>query len=149
GAFALRGWSTSPPPGNGSVIVEWASILRFALAASSVQLELSLSTYVGGANVLVERRMIMLRKQFLLSGATICLMLTSGLVYAQSPGGTRRDEPTRERLEKSEPTKAGESRSEGRPQERTRERSETNSEQKNTSARQTGEERRPSPSAQR
>ena len=91
----------------------------------------------------------MLRKQFLLSGATICLMLTSGLVYAQSPGGTRRDEPTRERLEKSEPTKAGESRSEARPQERTRERSETNSEQKNPSARQTGEERRPSPSAQR
>src|SRR5438105_11717428 len=99
--------------------------------SSAVQLELSLLTYVGAANVLVERRTIMLRKQFLLSGATICLMLTSGLVHAQSPGETRRDEPKRERLEKSEPTKAGESRSETRPQERTRERGEIQSDQKN------------------
>src|SRR2546423_15113657 len=96
-----------------------SSILLVTLAASQLQLELSLSTYVGGANVLVERRTIMLRKQFLLSSATICLMLTSGLVYAQSPGETRRDEPKRERLEKSEPTKAGASRSEGRRPERT------------------------------
>jgi uncharacterized protein DUF1236 len=87
------------------------------------------------------------RKQ-LLSGATICLMLTSGLAYAQSPGETRRDEPKRERLERSEPAKASDSRSETRSRERTREGNEANSQQKNPSARQTGEERRPS-SAQR
>src|SRR5438045_8435816 len=86
-----------------------SSILLVTLAASQLQLELSLSAYVGAANVLVERRTIMLRKQFLLSGATICLMLTYGLVYAQSSGGTRRDEPTRQRLDNSEPTNARES----------------------------------------
>jgi hypothetical protein len=90
----------------------------------------------------------MVRKRFLWSGATVCLMLTSGLAYAQSPGDTRRDEPKKDRLEKSEPAKAGQSRSESRPEERTRERSESNSERGNPSARQTGEEHRPSTSTQ-
>jgi len=83
------------------------------------------------------------RKRFLLSGAAVCLMLTSGLAYAQSPGDTRRDEPKKDRLEKSEPAKAGQSRSESSPEERTRE-----PERRNPSARQTGEEHRPSTSTQ-
>src|SRR5437763_17050296 len=108
-----------------------SSILLVTLAASQLQLELSLSAYVGAANVLAERRTIMLRKQFLLSGATICLMLTSGLVHAQSPGATRRDEPSRARLEKSEPTKPGQSRSPTRPPERTPQHGQTQTDHKN------------------
>jgi len=90
----------------------------------------------------------MVRKRFLLSGAIVCLMLSSGLAYAQSPGDARRDEPKKDRLEKSEPAKAGQSRSESRPEERTRERSESSPERGNPSARQTGEEHRPSTSTQ-
>jgi hypothetical protein len=48
----------------------------------------------------------MVRKQFLLSTATICLMLTSGLVYAQSPADSKKDDTQKERVQKNEPSKS-------------------------------------------
>jgi len=48
----------------------------------------------------------MVRKQFLLSTATICLMLTSGLVYAQSPADSKKDDIQKERVQKNEPSKS-------------------------------------------
>src|SRR3954452_5036344 len=53
----------------------------------------------------------MIRKQFLLSTATICLMLASGLVYAQSPADAKKDEPQKERVQKNDPAKGAEPRS--------------------------------------
>jgi Protein of unknown function (DUF1236) len=66
-----------------------------------------------------------MRAHYLLSAATACLLLTSGLSYAQTPAETRKDEPRKERVEKDQPpTKGSETRSEAKPQERTRERGE-------------------------
>lgn len=68
----------------------------------------------------------MVRKQFLLSTATICLMLTSGLVYAQSPADSKKDDTQKERVQKSEPgksepAKGAESRSDVKAQEKSSE----------------------------
>ena len=59
-----------------------------------------------------------MRKQLMLSTGTICLMLASGLAYAQAPAG--KDEPRR--TEQSEPTKGAASRSETRSPDRAQER---------------------------
>src|SRR5438445_701226 len=59
-----------------------------------------------------------MRKQLMLSTGTICLMLASGLAYAQAPAG--KDEPRR--TEQSEPTKGAASRSETRTPDRAQER---------------------------
>jgi hypothetical protein len=48
----------------------------------------------------------MIQKQFLLSTATVCLMLASGLVYAQSPADSKKDDTQKERVQKSEPSKS-------------------------------------------
>jgi hypothetical protein len=48
----------------------------------------------------------MIRKQLLLSTATVCLMLASGLVYAQSPADSKKDDTQKERVQKSEPSKS-------------------------------------------
>ena len=64
-----------------------------------------------------------MRAHFLLSVATACLLLTSGFSYAQT-SETKKDEPRKERVEKDQPAKGGESRSEARPQESVRERGE-------------------------
>jgi len=66
-----------------------------------------------------------MRAHYLLSAATACLLLTSGLAYAQSPAETKRDQPRKEQIEKDQPARGSESRSEAKPQERTREHSET------------------------
>jgi hypothetical protein len=75
-----------------------------------------------------------MRAHYLVSAATACLLLTSGLVYAQTPAETKKDEPRKERVEKDQPAKASDSRSEVRPQEKSRERGET------AAPRQAGEE---------
>ena len=48
----------------------------------------------------------MIRKQLLLSTAAVCLMLASGLVYAQSPADSKKDDTQKERVQKSEPSKS-------------------------------------------
>jgi hypothetical protein len=63
----------------------------------------------------------MVRKQFLLSTATICLMLASGLVYAQSPADSKKDDTQKERVQKNEPAKGAESRSDVKGQEKSSE----------------------------
>jgi hypothetical protein len=65
-----------------------------------------------------------MRAHYLLSAATACLLVTSGLAYAQTSVETKKDEPRKERVEKDQPAKGSESRSEAKPQERTRERGE-------------------------
>src|SRR4051812_12523425 len=65
-----------------------------------------------------------MRAHYLLSAATACLLVTSGLAYAQTSVETKKDEPRKERVEKDQPVKGSESRSEAKPQERTRERGE-------------------------
>jgi len=63
----------------------------------------------------------MIRKRFLLSTATICLMLASGLVYAQSPGDSKKEDAQKERVQKNEPAKGAEPRSERTGQEKSSE----------------------------
>lgn len=63
----------------------------------------------------------MIRKQFLLSTATICLMLASGLVYAQSPADSKKDDTQKEHVQKNEPAKGAEPRSDVKGQEKSSE----------------------------
>src|ERR1043165_2657238 len=55
----------------------------------------------------------MIRKQFFLSTATICLMLAFGPACAQSPADSKKDEATKERVQKNEPARPAGARSEG------------------------------------
>jgi hypothetical protein len=50
----------------------------------------------------------MIRRQFLLSAGTICLMLASAPLYAQSPAETKKDDVQKERIQKNEPAKGTE-----------------------------------------
>ena len=63
----------------------------------------------------------MIRKQFLLSTATICLMLACGQVYAQSPTDSKKDDTQKERVQKNEPAKGAEPRSDVKGQEKSSE----------------------------
>src|SRR6478752_2532091 len=76
---------------------------------------------VGGfsATTMIRSR-LMVRKQFLLSTATICLMLASGLVYAQAPD-SKKDDTQKERVQKNEPAKGAEPRSDVKGQEKSSE----------------------------
>ena len=63
----------------------------------------------------------MIRKQFLLSTATIYLMLACGQVYAQSPADSKKDDTQKERVQKNEPAKGAEPRSDVKGQEKSSE----------------------------
>jgi len=60
----------------------------------------------------------MIRKQLLLSTATICLMLAPGLIYAQSPAESKKQDTQKEHVQRNEPAKGAEPRSEGRGSEK-------------------------------
>src|SRR3954470_11139712 len=60
----------------------------------------------------------MIRKRFLLSTATICLILASVQGYAQSPGDSKKEDTQKERVQKNEPAKGAEPRSDAKAHEK-------------------------------
>src|SRR3954463_2338683 len=83
----------------------------------------------------------MIRKQLVLSTATMCLILASGLGYAQSPADSKKEDAQKERTQKNEPAKGAEPRSETKGQEKLSPRAETKEQEKSS------EQTRKAPSA--
>ena len=63
----------------------------------------------------------MIRKQLLLSSAAICLILASGLGYAQSPADSKKEDAQKERVQKNDAAKGAEPRSDTKGQEKSSE----------------------------
>src|SRR4051812_10889108 len=67
------------------------------------------------------RRGPMIGKQLLLSSAAICLILASGPGHAQSPADSKKEDAQKERVQRNEPAKGAEPRSDTKGQEKSSE----------------------------